>query len=394
MNEELLSILDNIEREKGISKEILISAIESALVSAVKKKLGTEEEATVTFDRKTGEIKLLSAEGKPIDSGDFGRIAAQTAKQIIIQKIREAERDVIFTEFQAKVGDITNGAVHRLERNGIIIDLGRSEAILPYKELIPKEKFKQGDRVRACIVEVKKTPKGPQIILSRAHTGLVKRLFELEVPEIYQGIVEFKGIAREPGDRTKVAVSSSDEKVDCVGACVGMRGTRIKNIVRELKGEKIDIVRWSSDVKQYIANALSPAKVLDIKINEQAKKVDITVADDQLSLAIGKKGQNVRLAAKLTGWGIDINSQAERKPEEKPAVEKEKKEKKVKKEKKAKKEGLTIPGVGPKIRAALAEAGYTTVESLLKLDEKTLLEIKGIGKKTVEKILEFIKTQQ
>ena len=262
MNNELLIVLDYIEREKGVEKTVVIAAIESALLSAAKKRFGEEsEDLKVIIDAVTGSIQVFKAD-KEVKSGDFGQIAAQMAKQIITQKIREAEREVIHNDFQEKVGDITNGTVHRFEKGNIIVDLGKAEGVLSFRELLPKEEFRQGDRVRALIVDVKRTNKGPQIVLSRTNSGFVKRLFELEVPEIYEGIVEIKSIARLAGERTKVAVSSKDDKIDCVGACVGVRGSRIKNIVRELHGEKVDIVRWHDDVNEYVKAALNPAKIL------------------------------------------------------------------------------------------------------------------------------------
>lgn len=393
MNGELLAVLDHIEREKGISKDILIQTVESALVSAARKMISHKTgEVSVKVDKQTGAIKIFS-DGKEITSADFGRIAAQTAKQVIIQKIREAERDVIFNDFQARVGDITTGTVHHVGKQGIIVDLGRTEGILPYKEQAPKENYRQGERIRAYVLDVRKTTRGPQIILSRAHPGLVKRLFELEVPEIYEGIVEIKSVSREVGDRSKISVWSKDDKVDSVGACVGMRGQRVKNVVRELNGEKIDIVRWNEDVKEYITNALGPAKVLSIKVNKEEQKVEVLVDDDQLSLSIGKHGQNVRLAAKLTGWGIDIKSRSQ------VQEEKEKKEKEKEEEKKAVKEvkapapeetafaQVKLPGVGPKIEKILKESGFDSVEKLAALSLEDLTEIKGIGVKTAVKIL-------
>jgi transcription termination/antitermination protein NusA len=290
MSNELLSVLDYIEREKGINRDVIVRAIESALLSAAKKRYGEEADLQVSIDSKTGEIAVMH-DGLDVKSGEFGRIAAQTARQIITQKIREAEREVIYQDYQTKVGDITNGIVHRFEKGNIIVDLGKSEGVLSFKEILPKEEFKQGNRVRALIVDVKKTNKGPQIVLSRTNAGFVSRLFELEVPEIYEGIVEIKAIARLAGERTKVAVSSKDDKIDCVGACVGVRGSRIKNIVRELQGEKVDIVRWSEDIKEYVKAAISPAKVSNIELYPDEKKMDIEVEDDQLSLAIGKRGQ-------------------------------------------------------------------------------------------------------
>jgi N utilization substance protein A len=372
MNQELLAILDSIERDKGIKKEILIKAVESALVSAARKNLGKHvEDIKAEFSPETGDFKVLGPDGKEL-SGDFGRISAQTAKQVIIQKIREAERDVIFEEYQHKVNDIASGGVHRFEKGMIIVDLGRVEGILPKRELPPNEEYRQGDRIKALVVDVKKSPKGPEILLSRTSPGFVKRLFELEVPEIYEGIVEIKAVSREAGDRSKIAVYSKDEKVDPVGACVGMRGQRVKNIVRELGGEKIDIVRWSVNMGEFITASLSPAEIMSTKTNETEKRAEVIVADDQLSLAIGKKGQNVRLAAKLTGWNIDIRSKSEiEQVKEIPVKE--------------------LDGVGPKTEKELKKAGYDTVGKIIKLELKELTTVKGIGKKTAEKILKSAK---
>ncbi|MBU1913509.1 MAG: transcription termination factor NusA [Candidatus Omnitrophica bacterium] len=372
MNQELLSILDSIERDKGIKKEILVKAIESALISAARKNLGKHvEDIKVEFDSLTGDFKVFTAEGNEV-SGDFGRISAQTAKQVIIQKIREAERDVLFEEYTKKVNDICSGAVHRFEKGMLIVDLGRVEGVLPKRELPPTEEYRQGDRIKALIVEVKKSSKGPEILLSRTSPGFVKRLFELEVPEIYEGIVEIKAVSREAGDRSKIAVYSKDDKVDPVGACVGMRGQRVKNIVRELGGEKIDIIRWSVNMGEFIASSLSPAEITSVKTTEAERRAEVIVADDQLSLAIGKKGQNVRLAAKLTGWNIDIRSKSEiEEVKEIPIIE--------------------IDGIGPKTEKALKKAGYDTVGKIMKLDLKELIEVKGVGKKTAEKILKSAK---
>lgn len=389
MSSEIMTVLNYIEKEKGIDKEILISAVESALVSAAKKVVGNKfEEVTVKLDRETGDIKMFS-QGKPIESAEFGRIAAQTAKQIIIQKIREAERDVIFADFQGKIGTIINGGVHRFEKGNIIVDLGKAEAILPLREQVEKEQYKQGDRIRAYILDVKKTPRGPQIILSRTHPGIVKRLFEMEVPEIYEGIVEIRCVSREAGDRSKIAVYSKDEKIDPVGACVGMRGSRVKNIVRELHGEKIDIVRFSDDIKDYITASLSPAKVDSMKVNKENRKAEVTVENDQLSLAIGKRGQNVRLAAKLTGWDIDIKSKAA--PQVQVEEKLEIKEAKIKEEPETKIDLRELDGVGPKIALALEKAGITSIEDILKTGTDGLTKVEGIGKKTAQKILNSAK---
>jgi len=372
MNQELLSILDSIERDKGIKKEILVRAIESALISAARKNLGKHvEDIKVEFDSLTGDFRVLTADGNEV-SGDFGRISAQTAKQVIIQKIREAERDVLFEEYTKKVNDICSGAVHRFEKGMLVVDLGRVEGVLPKRELPPSEEYRQGDRIKALIVEVKKSSKGPEILLSRTSPGFVKRLFELEVPEIYEGIVEIKAVSREAGDRSKIAVYSKDDKVDPVGACVGMRGQRVKNIVRELGGEKIDIIRWSVNMGEFISSSLSPAEITSVKTTEAERRAEVIVADDQLSLAIGKKGQNVRLAAKLTGWNIDIRSKSEiEEVKEIPIIE--------------------IDGIGPKTEKALKKAGYDTVGKIIKLDLKELIDVKGVGKKTAEKILKSAK---
>jgi len=391
MNGELLAVLDHIEREKGIKKEILISAVETALISAARKMLGYQatDDITVKLDPATGEIKVMQGK-KQLKSDEFGRIAAQTAKQIIIQKIREAERDVIFNEYTAKVGTVISGSVHRFEKGDIVVDLGRTEAILPKKEQMPRETYKQGERVRAYVLDVKKTGRGPQIVLSRTHPGLVKRMFELEVPEIIEGIVEIKAIAREAGDRTKIAVWSKEFKVDCLGACVGMRGARVKEIVRELHGEKIDIVKWNEDPAEFIAASLSPAEISKIKIDKENKKVEVIVEEDQLSLAIGKKGQNVRLAVKLTGWNIDIKP---RKPAdelflaEKNLSSQETPEALPEKKKTGGALVHELPRVGPKTYDALLGAGYDTVEKVANATEKQLTDIKGIGKKSAQNLI-------
>lgn len=391
MNEELLTVLEHIEREKGIDKELLFKAIESALASAARKIVGNKEaEVSVVVDRATGEIKIVSG-GKEIKSANFGRIAAQTAKQVIIQKIREAERDIILEDYEKRVGSITSGSVHRFEKGDIILDLGKTEAILPRSQQCPRERYKQGDRVRAYILEVTKTPHGPQIILSRSDAAFVKKLFEIEVPEITEGIVEIKAIAREAGERTKIAVWSKDEKVDAVGACVGMRGSRVKDIVRELQGERVDIIRYSDDIKEYAKAALSPAEIKEVKADKTAKKIEMILPDDQLSIGIGKHGQNVRLASKLTGWEIDIRGKEKKKEE--PIVHGpqsiEQKEEKVEKTEEVK---LTdIDGVGPKIEKALVGAGYDTVDKIKKLTVDDLTKLDGIGKKTAEKIIKSVK---
>ena len=376
MSQELLAILDQIEREKGIKKEVLIEAVESALSSAARRVIDVkpDEELKVVLDRNTGKIRAFKNK-EEITSIDFGRIAASTARQVIIQKIREAEKEVVFTEFRGRVGEIVSGTVYRFERGNIIVDLlGKAEGILLKREQSPKEEFKQGQRIRAYVVEVKKDVKGPQIILSRTHPNLVKKLFELEVPEIYEGIVEIKSIARQPGERTKIAVWSKNEKVDSVGACVGMRGNRVRNIVNELYGEKIDIVRYNEDIKEYIKAALAPANIAEIKLNKDKLNAEVIVDGDQLSLAIGKHGQNVRLACRLIGWELNIRTKVTAMVE-------------APKEKKEMVSLEQLPGVGEKTLASLKEAGFNTIEDILKAEIKDLVKIKGIGQKKAQKLI-------
>lgn len=343
MNLEFINALKEIEKEKGISAEVLLQAIEHALLTAYRKNFGSAQNARIEIERDTGEIKVFAKknvveavtdprleitpeEAKRLNPdydsrsdmvevevtpGNFGRIAAQAAKQVVVQQIREAERGLIYEEYLSREGDIVTGVVRRQEAKNIYIDLGRAEALLAPSEQIPTEKHNRGDRIKTYVTEVKKTTKGPQILVSRTHPGLLKRLFELEVPEIYEGIVELKAVAREPGTRSKIAVYSKDENVDSIGACVGPKGMRVQAIVNELRGEKIDIIKWSSNPKEFVANALSPAKVILVAINEEEKVAKVVVPNNQLSLAIGKEGQNARLAARLTGWKIDIKSESQ-----------------------------------------------------------------------------------
>ncbi len=405
MSQELLAIIEQIEREKGIKKDVLIEAVESALLSAAKRviDLKPEEELKVELDRSTGRIKAYRNK-EEITSIDFGRIAASTARQVIIQKMREAEKDVVFNEFQGRVGEIVSGTIYRFEKGNVVVDLlGKAEGLLIKREQSPKEEFKQGQRIRALLLDVKKESRGAQIILSRTHPNLVKKLFELEVPEIYEGIVEIKAISRQPGERTKISVYSKNDKVDSVGACVGMRGNRVRNIVNELYGEKIDIVRFNEDIREYIKNALSPAKVSEIKLNKENMKAEVIVEDDQLSLAIGKHGQNVRLASRLIGWELDIRTKSakaeelfkeqESVPEKDAGKEEEatifkKKEKKEKKEKKAKESLEELSGIGEKMLSNLNAAGIKTISDLIKAGQVGLTDIKGIGEKKATKLIE------
>ncbi|MEK6714744.1 MAG: transcription termination factor NusA [Candidatus Omnitrophota bacterium] len=391
MNQEILAVLEHIERERGIKKDILISAVELALVSAAKKVIdvGPEQEVKVQLDKTNGQIRVF-VDNKEVNPPEFGRIAAQTAKQIIIQKIREAEKEVIFTDFQGKVGEIVSGSVYRFEKKNIIVDLlGKAEGFLPYSEQCPVENFKQGDRIKAFCLDVKKEPRGPQIILSRAHPNMVRKLFEIEIPEIYEGIVEIKSIAREPGERTKIAVWSKDERVDCVGACVGMRGARVKNIVGELHNEKIDIVRYSDEPRDYISGALSPAKISEMKIDKVNKAAEIIVDDDQLSLAIGKRGQNVRLASRLTGYTINIRTKTMLKEAAAAGEAKQAQEEEGKEEVKA---GLSdLSGVGAKTAENLKDAGFKDIGAIARASLEDLVKVKGIGAKTAAKLIKQAK---
>lgn len=342
MNADLQVILQQLQAEKMINRDRLIEAIRSALESAARKGSSQAANVTVEFDPSVpgfkvfeirtvvedvkdptrelslGEGRALNPEANlgdrlkvPTEPKDFGRIAAQTAKQVIIQKIKDAERDNVYDEFKNREGELITGAVKRISHGNIIVSVGKAEAVLPQREQSPRENFKPGDRIRAYVLQVDKSPRGPQIVLSRTSPELVRGLFDLEVPEVYDGTIEIKAIARDPGSRTKVAVYSNDSNVDAVGACVGMKGSRVRAVVEELSGEKIDIVRWSPNPIEFCANALNPADILDIVVDEQNKSILVMVPSDQLSLAIGKRGQNARLASKLIGWNIDISSDQE-----------------------------------------------------------------------------------
>jgi len=319
-NFEFLDALGQIAADKGISVETLLDALANALVAAYKRLPNAAEEAVVTVDPDSGEIRVygqeLDEEGNVVREWDdtpenFGRIAAQTAKQVILQRIREAERDLKYEEYAGREGDIVTGIIQQSDNRYTLLDLGRVEALLPQAEQVPYERYEHGSRIKAYIVEVRKTTKGPQIVVSRSHPGLIKRLFELEVPEMTNGVVEIKAAAREPGHRTKIAVWSNDANVDPVGACVGARGARVRMVTNELRGEKVDIVPFSDDPSEYVARALQPAKVREVRLDEESGTATVVVSDYQLSLAIGKEGQNARLAARLTGWRIDIKSETQ-----------------------------------------------------------------------------------
>jgi transcription termination/antitermination protein NusA len=398
MNADFLAVLEFWEREKGISRDILVGAVQEALLSAAKKAVGPARELRVAIEQKTGDIrayaKLVVAD-RVISKHDqisvfdarrikadaqlgeelevevtptgFGRIASQYAKQSLMQHIRRAEKDLIFTEFKDRVGDIVSGTVRRFDRSDVLVDLGKYEALLPNKERVPTEEYQVGERIRCYVKAVEQGPHGPEIILSRADPRFVIKLFQLEVSEINDGTIEVKGIAREAGFRTKLAVWTRDEKVDPVGACVGLRGQRVKNIVRELNNEKVDIIRWDPNVRTFITNALAPAKLKAFEVDEARKRVKIITSDDQLSLAIGKRGQNARLTSKLTGWQVDIEAEV--------VVTKGFEEKVAE----AVELLAAIPGIAREQADALVHAGLTRLEDLLQAEEGDLKDIPQIG---------------
>ncbi len=398
MNADFLAVLEFWEREKGINRDVLVAAVEEALLSAAKKAVGPARELRVAIDQKNGDIrayaKLIVSE-KVISKHDqisvfdsrrlkpdaqvgeelevevtpvgFGRIAAQYAKQALMTHIRRAEKQLIFTEFKDRVGDIISGTVRRFDRSDVLVDLGKYEALLPNRERVPTEEYQVGERIRCYVKAVEQGPHGPEIILSRSDPRFVIKLFQLEVSEINDSTIEIKGIAREPGFRTKLAVWTRDEKVDPVGACVGLRGQRVKNIVRELNNEKVDIIRWDSNVRNFITNALAPAKLKAFEIDEPNKRVKITVSEDQLSLAIGKRGQNARLTSKLTGWQVDIEPEV--------VVTKGFEEKVAE----AVELLAAIPGISREQADVLVHHGLTRLEDLLQADITDLTGIPELG---------------
>jgi N utilization substance protein A len=403
MNAELLAVLEYWEREKGISRDVLVRAVEEALVSAARRAVGPARELRCIIDPKTGSIKAFARlivsdkviskhdqisipearRLKPdaqvgdeveieVTPSDFGRIAAQNARQAVMQQLRKAEKQLILEEFKDRVGDIVSGVVRRFERSDVVVDLGRYEALLPNRERVPTEEYQTGERVRAYVKAVETTAHGPEIILSRADPNFVIKLFQLEVAEVSDGTIEVKAIAREPGYRTKLAVFSRDPKVDPVGACVGLRGQRVKNIVRELNNEKVDIIPWSSDIRTYIAAALSPAKLKAFEVDETNRRVKILVSNDQLSLAIGRRGQNARLTSKLTGWYVDIEEEIvapELGFEEKVAE--------------AIRSMAEVPGITPTQATALVHMGFHSIEDLAQAEVDDLQSNPEIGDSAV-----------
>ncbi|CDO59854.1 Transcription termination protein NusA [Candidatus Phaeomarinobacter ectocarpi] len=402
---ELLQIADAVAREKSIDKAIVIEALEDAIQKAARSRYGAENEIRAQIDPKTGEIKLnrlqevvetvendateLSLEEarvrnpaavigdfltEPLPPIDFGRIAAQTAKQVIVQKVRDAERDRQFDEYKDRVGEIIHGLVKRVEYGHVIVDMGRAEAIVRRDEQIPREAFRTGDRIRAYVFDVRREQRGPQIFLSRTHPQFMAKLFEQEVPEIYDGIIEIRSVARDPGSRAKIAVISNDGSIDPVGACVGMRGSRVQAVVNELQGEKIDIIQWSPDPATFIVNGLAPAEVVKVVLDEDAERIEVVVPDDQLSLAIGRRGQNVRLASQLSGWTIDILTEAE---------ESERRQAEFAERSKLFEEALDVDEV---IAQLLASEGFATVEEIAYVESEEVSDIEGFDEDTAAEI--------
>ncbi|OSQ50241.1 transcription termination factor NusA [Thalassospira alkalitolerans] len=402
---ELLQVADAVAREKGIDREEVLGAMEQAIQKAGRSRYGHEHDIRAHIDRKTGEIKLarfvevtddiendftqMSLEQArirneniqlgeflidPLPPIDFGRIAAQTAKQVIVQKVRDAERERQFEEYKDRAGEVINGLVKRVEFGNILIDLGRAEAILRREELIPRETVRQGDRVRALILDVRREQRGPQIFLSRTHPTFMAKLFAQEVPEIYDNIIEIKSVARDPGSRAKISVQSSDHSIDPVGACVGMRGSRVQAVVAELQGEKIDIIQWSEDPATFVVNALAPAEVTKVVIDEETNRIAVVVPDDQLSLAIGRRGQNVRLASQLTGWDIDI------------LTEEDESQRRQEESLKRAEMFITALDVDEVVAHLLVAEGFTSIEEVGYVPLAELAEIEGFEEEIAEEL--------
>lgn len=408
MNYEVLEALRQIAQEKNVNRDMVVETLEVGLISAAKKRFGTGDNVEVKFDNGSGEIiveaikdvvednaiedqglQMGLTQAKELDPNievgekirerlnfaDFGRNAIQTAKQVLVQRVREAERDKIYEDFQGRIGEIISGTVQQISRGDILVNLGRTEAVVPLKEQIRKERYRQGDPIRAFLLNVQRTAKGPQVLLSRTHPGLLEKLFQLEVPEIYEGTIEIKAVAREPGERAKIAVHSNDARIDPVGACVGMKGSRVQSVVRELSNERIDIVPWSEDEAIFLSRALSPAVVKRVVIDRRERRMSAIVDDDQLSLAIGKSGQNARLAAQLTGWHVDIMTES--------------RFDEIQTERSATLVPLTdVPGIGKITLERLDAAGIHSANDLVRVSLERLLSVPGIGEATGEKLKE------
>lgn len=400
---DLKKMIEQVSREKGVEKDVLVQALEEAVKAAAKKTFGAERDMEVSFNDELGEIEVFEFKevvsevtdehlhvsleeareldpeselgdslGMKMDMGSFGRIAAQSAKQVIMQRLKEAERDIVFDDFKDRKGEIINGIVQRFDKGAIIVNLGRTEAELPGREQIPRESYRQGDRIRAYILDVKQFSRGPQIILSRTHPNFLSALFETEVPEISEGIVQIVQVAREPGSRAKIAVSSKESDVDPVGACVGVKGSRVQAVVQELRGEKIDIVTWDPDSAKFICNGLAPAEIVRVIMDETNQTMEVVVPDDQLSLAIGKRGQNVRLASRLTGWKLDVTSESHYSE--------------------ALKENymslIGVEGVGEKLAGNLFEEGFRSARDLAGATVDELMSIGDIPEEDAQAIIQ------
>ena len=403
MQPDLNRVIEQVSKEKGMDRSVIIEALESAMLSAARRTF-SQKRIEAKFNPDLGEVELFeiktvvdtvtspetevdlvtarSTLDPEAQAGDellsklpataFGRIAAQVAKQSVIQKVREAERELIYNEFKNRKGELFSGIVQRVEKRNIIVNLGRTDAVLPEKEQIPWERYRQGDRIRAYILDVEMSHKGPQIILSRTHPGFLIKLFEQEAPEVYEGIIEIKSAAREPGSRAKIAVHSTDPDVDPVGACVGVKGTRVQAVVQELRGERVDIVPWTPDPAEYVCRALLPAKVSKIILDEEERVMEVIVPDDQLSLAIGKKGQNVRLASRLTGWRLDVRSESEVELEHSRTLE----------------SLMAVPGIGDVTAELLYQNGFKSAAEVAEADLDALLEVEGLGQEKAAAVLQ------
>jgi len=401
---ELKRLIEQMGKDRGIDKGVIIEALETAMLTAARKKLGSHVDIEARYNEEAGEIEVFQFKtvvdkvldpdiqvsleqarrsldeeaqqgdslGMKIETSTFGRIAVQTAKQIIIQKVKDAERDNVYEEYKDKKGELISGFVQRFDGGNIIVNIGRAEGVIPTSEQIYREVYKRGDRVRAYVCEVKRISKGPQIILSRTHPGFLKSLFEVEVPEIAEGLIEIINVAREPGKRAKISVRTKDKDIDPVGACVGMRGSRVQSVVQELRGEKIDIVPHSVDNASYVCSALSPAKVNRVIMDEESRSMEVIVPDDQLSLAIGKNGQNVRLAVKLTGWKIDVKSESMASSQEEEGY----------------KSLMKIPGVGEAMAERLYGEGFKSIAMIAATDPEMLSSIQGVGEKSASQWIE------
>jgi N utilization substance protein A len=404
---EIKRVIEQVSRDKGIERHVLVKALEEALKSAARKKYGPKIDIEVQYGEETGELEVfqfkevaevvedpmlqisieegrkLDAEcevgdslGTKMDTATFGRIAAQSAKQVIIQKLKDAEKDAVYTSFIERRGEIINGIVQRIDRGDIIVNLGQTEGVLPVREQVPKESYRRGDRIRAMILEVLHESRGPQVVMSRTHPSFLITLFRTEVPEISEGIVSIMGASREPGVRAKIAVASSNSDIDPVGACVGMKGSRVQSVVQELRGEKIDIIPWHVDTAKFVCNSLAPAEISRVIIDEDNKSMEVIVPDEFLSIAIGKKGQNVRLASKLTGWHLDVKSESIYNQTMQSGYN----------------SLMALPGVGISLADALYEKGYYSAEEIGKASVEDLLQIRGIDETLAGSLIEAAKT--